>query len=70
MCQGIGDTLGHELEVEASWRFLKDVSLSFGLSYMVGTKNMQLLKRASQDGRLFWTWLSLHATPRIFEHRR
>lgn len=68
--QGIGATLGHELEVEASWRFLKDVSLSFGLSYMVGTKNMQLLKRASQDGRLFWTWLSLHATPRIFEHRR
>ena len=68
--EGIGFTLGHEVEVEASWRFLKDVSLSFGLSYMAGTKNMQLLKRASEDGRLFWTWLSLHATPRIFEYRR
>ena len=59
-------TLGHELEMEASWRFMKDVSLSLGVSYMAGTDTMQFLKRASEDGRLLWCWISLTATPRLF----
>ena len=67
--QNIGSTLGHEFELQASWSFIKDVTLSMGLSYMVGTKNMQLLKRASADGRLFWTWISLSATPRVLNYK-
>lgn len=66
--QDIGSTLGHEFELQASWSFIKDVTLSMGLSYMVGTKNMQLLKRASEDGRLFWAWISLTAAPRILNY--
>ena len=66
--QDIGSTLGHEFEFQASWSFIKDVTLSMGLSYMVGTKNMQLLKRASEDGRLFWAWISLTAPPRILNY--
>ena len=67
--QDIGSTLGHEFEIDASWKFIKDVKLSLGLSYMVGTKNMQLLKRASQDGRLFWAWISIEATPRLLNYK-
>ena len=64
----IGPTLGHEVELEASWSFMKNVSLSFGLSYMAGTQNMQILKRASEKGHLLWTWISLSVNPRIFQH--
>lgn len=67
--QDIGRTLGHELEMQASWTFIKDVSVSLGLSYMIGTHNMQLLKRASEDGRLFWAWISLQAAPRILNYK-
>ena len=67
--QDIGSTLGHELEIQGSWTFLKDVTLSMGMSYMVGTKNMQLLKRASEDGRLFWAWISLQAAPRLLNYK-
>ncbi|MBR1834250.1 MAG: hypothetical protein IJ785_01895 [Bacteroidales bacterium] len=58
-------TLGHELELEASWQIKQDVTLSLGLSLMVGTKSMERLKRASTDGSLRWAWLALNITPRI-----
>ena len=66
--QDIGSTLGHEFELEGAWRFMKDAALACGFSYMFGTENMQLLKRASDDGRLLWTWLALSVTPRILNH--
>ncbi len=66
--QDIGMTLGHEVELEGSWTFLKDIiTLSAGFSYMAGTENMQRLKRASEKGQLIWTWISLSATPRLFQ---
>lgn len=61
-------TLGHEFEFQAGWQFMKDASLSFGLSYMFGTETMRKLKRASEDGRLFWTWLTLSVAPRVLNH--
>lgn len=67
--ESVGSTLGHEFELQGNWSFIKDVKLSVGLSYMVGTKNMQLLKRASEDGRLLWAWISLQASPRLFNHK-
>jgi hypothetical protein len=36
---------------------------------MTGTENMQLLKRASSDGRLFWSWISLSVSPRILNYK-
>ena len=59
-------TLGHELEVEASYALAKDIKLSAGYSYMTGTETMERLKRASGDGSLRWAWLSLNITPRFF----
>lgn len=59
-------TLGHEFELKAEYKVMKDVNLSAGFSYMTGTKTMERLKRASDDGSLKWGWLSLNISPRIF----
>jgi hypothetical protein len=62
----IEKTLGHELEIQGSCKFTKDISLSAGFSYMTGTKNMEKLRRASSDGRLRWGRISLNISPRLF----
>ena len=58
-------TLGHEIEVRASYQVMKDASIAMGFSYMTGTETMERLKRASGDGSLRWAWLSLNVSPRI-----
>lgn len=58
--------LGHEVELKASYRILKDCSLSVGYSYMNGTDTMVVLKRAAGTGDLHWAWLMLIINPRIF----
>ena len=63
---GLDKTLGHEVELEASYKLAKDIKLSAGYSYMTGTETMERLKRASDQGNLRWAWLSLNVTPRIF----
>lgn len=65
----VAPTLGHEFEFQAGWNFLKDASLSVGVSYMFGTDTMKQLKRASEDGRLFWTWITLSVAPRVLNHQ-
>ena len=59
-------TLGHDIDIEASYQFMKDVGLSLGFSYMVGTETMQKLKRADKDDNLKWGWFSLVVSPRLF----
>ena len=62
----VDKTLGHEIEVQASYRPLREVNLSAGYSFMAGTKTMEFLKRANDQGNLRWLWLSLSISPRIF----
>ncbi|MBO4800340.1 MAG: hypothetical protein J5545_00485 [Bacteroidaceae bacterium] len=59
-------TLGHVVELEASFKLRKDAELSAGFSYMTGTESMERLKRASDDGSLRWGWLSLKINPTLF----
>ena len=59
-------TLGHEIELRASYQLMKDASLSMAYSYMTGTETMERLKRASDDGSLRWGWISLNVSPRLF----
>ena len=59
-------TLGHELEVTASWEFMKDVKLSAGYSFMHGTKTMEILKRTSDQNCLQWGWIMLKFSPKFF----
>ncbi len=62
----IDKTLGHDIDIEASYQVMKDVRFSAGFSYMVGTESMEKLKRADDDNNLRWGWFSLSVSPRIF----
>ena len=52
-------TLGHELELEASYAINKQIGLSLGFSYMAGTETMERLKRTSDGNSLTWGWIDL-----------
>lgn len=67
--QDINMTLGHDIDVEASYQILKDVKLSLGFSYMTGTETMQKLKRVPAGNDLKWGWFSLDVSPRIFSKK-
>lgn len=62
-------TLGHEVEMQASYQVMKDATLALGVSYMTGTETMERLKRSSNDGSLRWGWISLNVNPRIFSSK-
>lgn len=59
-------TLGNEVEIEASYKFLPFATLSAGYTFMAGSATMKELKRSSDKGRLQWAWLTLSVNPRIF----
>lgn len=63
--EGLNKTLGHDLELEASYRFSKDISLSAGFSYMAGTDTMYRLKQRSGDRSVRWGWFSLILSPSL-----
>lgn len=56
---GMDLTLGHEIELSASYNITKEVSLSAGFSYMTGEETMNKLKRSSDDSHLSWAWIDL-----------
>ena len=64
--EGMGKTLGHEVELQASYAITRDVRLSVGGSYMKGSETMERLKRTSNSNTLRWSWISLMVSPRIF----
>ena len=59
-------SLGYEIEFEATYKIMKDVSVTLGYSFMNGTETMNKLKRSTGDGVLRWGWLELDITPRLF----
>ena len=61
--QDMKQTLGHDFDIEASYKLTKEVSISAGFSYMSGTETMERLKRASDDNSLRWGWVSVVVTP-------
>lgn len=63
--EDIDRSLGHVTDIEASYQIMKDVRLSAGFSYMIGTDSMEKLKRADHDDNLKWGWFSLMVNPRI-----
>lgn len=62
-------TLGHDIDIEASYQILKDARISLGFSYMKGTKTMAKLKRSEGNNELKWAWFSLNVSPRIISKR-
>jgi hypothetical protein len=66
--KGLKKTLGHEVELSASYNLMKDVSLSAGYSLMMGTETMERLQRSTDKRLLRWGWLMVNFTPRIFDY--
>ena len=66
---GINKTLGHDIDIEASYQILKDAKVSLGFSYMASTETMEKLKRAEENEDLKWAWFSLVVSPRIISKK-
>ena len=58
-------TLGHDIDIEASYQVLKDARVSLGFSYMKGSETMEKLKRVEDNNDLKWAWVSLVVSPRL-----
>lgn len=65
----LSKTLGHDIDIEASYQVLKDARISLGFSYMKGTETMEELKRVEEDNDLKWAWFSLVVSPRIISKK-
>ena len=59
-------TLGHAINLIASYRFSKDVSLMAGYTQMHGTETMDRLKQGNSSKRARWGWFSLVVSPSLF----
>ena len=60
-------SLGHEIELSASYNIMKEAKVSMGYSYMHGTSTLERLQRIEGKNNLQWGWLMLSVNPRIFK---
>ena len=59
-------TLGHSIDVTASYRFTKDIFLKAGHTLMFGTETMDRLKQGIGSKTARWGWFSLVISPTLF----
>jgi hypothetical protein len=59
-------TLGHSIELEASYQFSKDIALLAGYTQMHGTETMSYLKDEGSSKRARWGWFTLVISPSLF----
>ena len=62
----LSSTLGHSVDVMASYRFTKDISLTAGYTLMFGTETMERLKQGNSSKTARWGWFSLVISPALF----
>lgn len=62
--------LGHELDLQATYRLQRDVTISAGYSRMFGTSTMDFLKGGDHHLRQDWLWVQLNVTPRLFTSKK
>jgi hypothetical protein len=62
-------TLGHSIDIQASYRFAKDIVLEAGYTQMHGTETMDRLKQGEGNKRARWGWFSLVISPSLFTSR-
>ena len=56
-------TLGHAIELQASYKISKDVTIEAGYTQMMGTETMERLKQGNSSKRARWGWFSLVFSP-------
>ena len=59
-------TLGHSVELEASYRFSEVLKLTVGYTLMYGTETMDRLKQSNSSKSARWGWFSLVLSPKLF----
>ena len=59
-------TLGHCIDLQASYQFSKDIALSAGYTQMTGTETMKRLKQDDSSQQASWGWFSLIISPSLF----
>ncbi|MBO6033359.1 MAG: hypothetical protein J6Q22_18180 [Prevotella sp.] len=59
-------TLGHSIELQASYQFSKDITLLAGYTQMFGTETMACLKQDGSSKRARWGWFTLAVSPSLF----
>lgn len=64
--KGLDSTLGHSIELQASYRFNRFITLAMGYTQMIGTETMNRLKQGSASNQARWGWFSLVLSPSIF----
>lgn len=67
--QGLGRTLGHNIDLLAQYEFTKDISLSIGYTQMLGTETMNRLRQGNTNKHAEWAWFSLVVSPKLFGAR-
>lgn len=65
----LGRTLGHCVDLQASYQFSKDIALSAGYTQMMGTETMDRLKQGDSSRQSRWGWFSLVVSPSLFSAR-
>lgn len=66
---GVKRTLGSEIDYTININLMKDVTMSAGYSFMLGTSAMDTVKGGNHGSWQDWGWLSLNINPRIFFSR-
>ena len=64
--EGLNRTLGHSIDLQASYKFSKDISLIAGYTQMHGTETMDRLKQGGASKQARWGWFSLVVSPSLF----
>ena len=62
----LDSTLGHAIDLQGTYTFSKDISLSAGYTLMFGTDTMDRLKQGKSSKQARWGWFSLVISPTIF----
>lgn len=61
----VNKSLGSEVDYQLDWNVMKDVKLSAGYSFMLGTKSMDLVKGGDHERWQDWGWVSININPRV-----
>ena len=64
--QGLKSTLGHCIDIMASYSFTKEISLTAGYTLMFSTETMNRLKQGNNSDNARWGWFSLVFSPNLF----
>ena len=59
-------TLGHCVELTATYQFSKDIALTANYTHMWGTETMARLKQDESSSHARWAWFTLDISPSLF----